>query len=84
VYTHPIKKKVNESEKNRIHKKLLQLTLGKKNQDLSFLDNVNGASNDSKIKGYIEKHPCLEKTGENVSASFKSLYTIVQVVNVDE
>ncbi|XP_039686378.1 uncharacterized protein [Medicago truncatula] len=84
VRTHPIKKKVNEGEKNRIHKKLLELTLGKRNQDLSFLDSVNGASNESKIKGYIEEHSCLEKNGENVSASFKNLYTIVQVVNVDE
>jgi len=84
MHTQPIKMKVNEGEKNRIHKKLLELTLGKKNQDLSFLDNVNGASNESKMKGYIEEHPCLEKKGDNVSASFKNLYTIVQVVNVDE
>jgi hypothetical protein len=84
VHTHPIKTKVNEGEKNRIHKKLLELALGKKNQDLSFLDNINGVSDENKIKGYKEAPPDLDQNGDNSSASFKNLYTIIQVVEVDE
>ncbi|RHN58697.1 putative development/cell death domain-containing protein [Medicago truncatula] len=85
VHTHPIKTKVNEGEKNRIHKKLLKLALGKKNQDLSFLDNINGVSDEKKIKGYIEAPPDLDKNEDNnSSASFKNLYTIIQSVQQDE
>jgi len=84
VHTHPIKTKVNECEKNRIHKKLLEFALGKKNQDLSFLDNINGVFNENKIKGYTEAPPDLDQKGDNSSASFKNLYTMIQVVDVDE
>jgi len=81
VNTHPNKTKVNEGEKNRIHKKLLELALGKKNQHHSSLDNTNGVSNENKIKGYIEAPSDLNKNGDNSSTAFKNLYKIIQVVD---
>jgi hypothetical protein len=83
MHTHPIKKKVNEGEKIRIYKKLMELDVGKKSQDM-LLDNVKDAHNESKIKGYIEAPPSLEKKGENFSVSFENLYTIIQVVDFYE
>ncbi|KAK2432605.1 B2 protein [Trifolium repens] len=79
MHPHPIKKKLNEGEKIRIYKKLMELDVGKKSQDM-LLDNVKDAHNESKIKGYIEAPPSLEKKGENFSVSFENLYTIIQSV----
>jgi hypothetical protein len=81
MHTHPVKKKVNEGEKIRIYKKLMELDVDKKSQDLSLLDNVKDTHNENKIKSYIEAPPGLEKKGENFSVSFENLYTIIQVVD---
>lgn len=77
--TRPIKKEIDHDEKNRVYTKLLEMALGKKNQDLSFIDNVRDAPNESNIKGYREEPLSLRKKDENCSASLDNLYTIVQV-----
>ncbi|CAK8574794.1 unnamed protein product [Lathyrus sativus] len=77
---HRIKKEINHDEKDRVYKKLLEMALGKKNEDLYFIDNVRDTPNDSNIKGYKEAPLNLRKNDENCSASFKNLYTIVQSV----
>ncbi|KAI5392127.1 hypothetical protein KIW84_076787, partial [Lathyrus oleraceus] len=74
----PIRKEINHDEKSRVYKKLLEMALGKKKQDLSFIDNVRDAANESNIKGYREEPLSLRKKDENCGASLDNLYTIVQ------
>lgn len=77
--TRPIRKEINHDEKNRVYKKLLEMALGKKNQDLSFIDDIRDAPNESNIKGYRKEPLSLRKKDENCIASLDNLYTIVQV-----
>ncbi|XP_045830710.1 uncharacterized protein LOC123922010 [Trifolium pratense] len=82
THTHPIKKKVNESEKIRIFKKLMELDVGKKSRDvgkksrdLLLLDNVKDTHNESKMKDYIEAPPPGLAKKVRISVLHSKIYT---------